>query len=639
MFFLSLYSIKIFKNMKKIYFIFVSLITTISFGQILSDDFNYTDGALLSANGWTAFSGIGTQSVDVGTSNGLTYAGYSGLAGFTAAVEGNAARLDNNGEDVNRTFTAVTSGSIYYSFLINVGQGDTGYFAGLNTTGNTFGNRVYVRPSSTAGKINFGISNTSTATYGLTDFDPNTTYLIIVKYDVTAAGATSLWVKSSNVPATEAAAGAAEVSTSGGGSATIGGFFFRQYSATQNITIDGLRMYATWFNTTACSLALGTELTVCDAVTSAIDTYTATIPFTGGNTAAYTLGASSGTISGDNPSTTAAGNIIISGIPEGTGVTLTVSGGCTFNKVITSPECKIVNTLPLNETFNYTIGNSLGAQQMWTNVNTGDNVTIASGNLSYTGITSTGNSITFVGTGVDVRTPFTSTNSGTLYASFIVTASDLANVTADLTNTYFAFFTDATGATTTARIWIRKNGTQYQFGLSSSAAAPTNWSPNLHNANDIQYLVLGYDFGTNLLSFYENPAIGGTASSTLSVTPAVAFTNLGGFMFRQDSATSTPTMIIDELMVNTTPNFTLGAASFSQIDGLKMYPNPTKNNLFIETALNGDINVSIVNMLGKEVVNTTVVNNTVNVANLTSGIYIVKITEEGKTSTKKLIIE
>jgi len=83
----------------------------------------------------------------------------------------------------------------------------------------------------------------------------------------------------------------------------------------------------------------------------------------------------------------------------------------------------------------------------------------------------------------------------------------------------------------------------------------------------------------------------------------------------------------------------LGSSSFSQIDGLKMYPNPTKSNLFIETALKGDANVSIVNMLGKEVVNTKVVNNTVNVSNLTSGIYIVKITEEGKTSTKKLIIE
>lgn len=86
-------------------------------------------------------------------------------------------------------------------------------------------------------------------------------------------------------------------------------------------------------------------------------------------------------------------------------------------------------------------------------------------------------------------------------------------------------------------------------------------------------------------------------------------------------------------------NVVLSSSSFSQINGLKMYPNPTKNNLFIETALNSDINVSIVNMLGKEVVNTKVVNNTVNVSNLTSGIYIVKITEEGKTSTKKLIIE
>lgn len=82
----------------------------------------------------------------------------------------------------------------------------------------------------------------------------------------------------------------------------------------------------------------------------------------------------------------------------------------------------------------------------------------------------------------------------------------------------------------------------------------------------------------------------------------------------------------------------LSSSSFSQIDGLKMYPNPAKNNLFIETALDSDINVSIVNMLGEEVVNTKVTNNTVNVSSLTSGIYIVKITEESKIATKKLII-
>ena len=624
--------------MKKIYFIVACLISTISFGQILSDDFNYTDGALLSANGWTAFSGAATQPVDVGASNGLTYTGYSGLTGFTAAAIGNAARLDNNGEDVNRNFTAVTSGTLYYSFLINVTQGDTGYFAGLNTTGTAFGNRIFVKPSVTLGKVNFGISNTSTAIYGTTDFDINTTYLVIVKYDVTATGATSLWIKSSGVPATEAAAGTPEVTNSGTGSATIGGFFFRQYIATQNITIDGIRMYPTWFNTVGCSLTLGAETSACDAITSAIDTYTTTIPFTGGNSASYTLSASTGTISGDNPSTTTAGNIIISGISEGTGVTLTVTGGCSFNKVILSPECKAVNALPYNEPFNYTVGNSLGAEQKWTNVNTGDNVLVATGNLNYTGITSIGNSVTFSGAGSEVRTPFTTTNSGTIYSSFLATASDISNVTVDLTNTYFAFFADASGATTNARIWIRKNGTQYQYGL-GTASAPTNWSANLYNAGATQYLVLGYDFTTNLLSLYENPTIAGSSSSTVSVTPTTAFTAFGGFMFRQDASNNTPTMIIDELTINTTPSFTLSSASFSQIDGLKMYPNPTKNNLFIETALNSDINVSIVNLLGKEVVNTKVVNNTINVANLTAGIYIVKISEEGKTSTRKLIIE
>ena len=47
-----------------------------------------------------------------------------------------------------------------------------------------------------ASKINFGISNTSTASYAATptDFDPLTTYLVIVKYNISAAGDASLWI-------------------------------------------------------------------------------------------------------------------------------------------------------------------------------------------------------------------------------------------------------------------------------------------------------------------------------------------------------------------------------------------------------------------------------------------------------------
>ncbi len=630
------------KKMKKIYFLLSCLLTISSFGQVLSDDFNYADNALLTANGWTAFSGTGTASVDVGVSNGLVYTGYSGTTGFTASAVGNAAKLDNTGEDVNKNFTtSVTSGSLYYTFLVNITSGTAGYFGGLLSSGTTFSNRVYVKPSTVTGKINFGLSNTSTGIFATTptDFDLNTTYLIIVKYDVTTTGNASMWIKATGVPATEAAAGTPELTVSGTVPASASGFFLRQYDATQNITIDGIRIYSTWFNASPCSLVLNAETRVCNATTLALDTYTTTIPFTGGGTATYSLSATTGTISGDNPSTAATGNIIISGVTEGTNNTLTISGGCNIVKTITAPECKPINTLPFTDSFPYTVGNSLNNEQKWSILNTGDNIVAATGNLNYTGITSTGNSISFGGAGAESKTLFTNTTTGSINARMLVSVTDISGITADLTGAYFAILTDNASSLTNARLWVRKNGTQIQYGI-GAATTDVVWGTTLYATGTTQYLVLGYDFSNNTVFLFINPTIGGTATPTASYVPTVAITGIGGFVFRQDSATLTPTAItVDELTIDSVLNFTLSNQSFSQIDGLKMYPNPAKNNLFIETALNSDINVSIIDVLGKEVINSKVSNNAVNISGLNPGIYIVKISEEGKTSTKKLIIE
>jgi hypothetical protein len=409
-------------------------------------------------------------------------------------------------------------------------------------------------------------------------------------------------------------------------------------SATAQMRIDDIKLSSV---SASCTLALGTPTTACDAVTSALDTYTVTIPYTGGANATYTITPSSGTVGGDNPTTVAAGNITISGITEGTVYSVTVTGGtCNVSTNGNSPECKVTNTLPVNEPFNYTVGTTLNNSQMWSNVSVGsDEITSTTGNLNYTGITSSGNSISFAGTGSDTKLPFTDTTSGDLYASFLVSVTNLTGVSTTGT-TYFAALSNAANSFTVARIYFKTDGTQFQYGISpTTLAADIVWSPNTYAVSSTQYLVLRYDFTNNVLFLYENPTIGGPASSTISVTPTAALTSIANLVLRQDTNTTTPAMTIDELTIRTTPNFTLSSASFSQIDGLKMYPNPTKNNLYIETALNSNINVSIVNMLGKEVVKANVVNNTVNVSNLTSGIYIVKITEEGKTSTKKLIIE
>ncbi|MFY8187029.1 MAG: T9SS type A sorting domain-containing protein [Flavobacterium sp.] len=83
---------------------------------------------------------------------------------------------------------------------------------------------------------------------------------------------------------------------------------------------------------------------------------------------------------------------------------------------------------------------------------------------------------------------------------------------------------------------------------------------------------------------------------------------------------------------------TLSAPNFDAIKGLKMYPNPANDLVTIATASNQVENVTIYNVLGKQVLN---VNNTqsISISNLDAGVYIVKITENGTTATRKLIVE
>ena len=78
----------------------------------------------------------------------------------------------------------------------------------------------------------------------------------------------------------------------------------------------------------------------------------------------------------------------------------------------------------------------------------------------------------------------------------------------------------------------------------------------------------------------------------------------------------------------------------NEIANLKVYPNPLTGNV-LNIASNNNIakTVAVYDVLGKQVLNTTTVNGTVNAGNLNAGIYIVKVTEEGKTATRKLIVQ
>ncbi|MFA7444818.1 MAG: T9SS type A sorting domain-containing protein [Flavobacteriaceae bacterium] len=90
-------------------------------------------------------------------------------------------------------------------------------------------------------------------------------------------------------------------------------------------------------------------------------------------------------------------------------------------------------------------------------------------------------------------------------------------------------------------------------------------------------------------------------------------------------------------------NVTLVEGSFvsvkdNSIAGLSVYPNPLSGNTLYVTSNNSiEKSVAIFDVLGKQVANTTTLNGAVNL-NLNAGVYIVKITEEGKTATRKLVV-
>jgi hypothetical protein len=86
-------------------------------------------------------------------------------------------------------------------------------------------------------------------------------------------------------------------------------------------------------------------------------------------------------------------------------------------------------------------------------------------------------------------------------------------------------------------------------------------------------------------------------------------------------------------------NFTLSNSKF-EISGLNMYPNPVTNGTLYITSNNSNAKtVAVYDILGKQVLESKTSNNAVNVSNLKGGAYIVKITEDGNTDTRKLIIQ
>ncbi len=77
-----------------------------------------------------------------------------------------------------------------------------------------------------------------------------------------------------------------------------------------------------------------------------------------------------------------------------------------------------------------------------------------------------------------------------------------------------------------------------------------------------------------------------------------------------------------------------------EIVGFKLYPNPVTNGkVFIITGQNAPKKILIYDVLGTEVLRTTLLGSELNLSDLYAGVYVLRVFEKDKVATRKLIVK
>src|SRR5690606_25996171 len=125
----------------------------------LSESFSYTSGTTLTSAGWTQHA-AGAPNIAVSNGN-LSYPGTIGNN------MGNKVSLTSSGQDVRRTFTAITTNAdglaAYASMVVNVSaaQANGDFFFALGSSDSAQNARIYIRANGTG--YSFGIGKTAAA--------------------------------------------------------------------------------------------------------------------------------------------------------------------------------------------------------------------------------------------------------------------------------------------------------------------------------------------------------------------------------------------------------------------------------------------------------------------------------------------
>lgn len=209
-----------------------------------------------------------------------------------------------------------------------------------------------------------------------------------------------------------------------------------------------------------------------------------------------------------------------------------------------------------------------------------------------------------------------------------------------------AVFTNNTGSTV-SKISIQTRMEQWRESGNASVneTVAFSYSFDATSLNTGTWTVLStLDLKEKLTSVNSNLAVNGNLAANYSLLSNIITglnwangTNLWIKWVDVNDAGNNGLYAIDNFIISVSE--TLGLKQ-NAIAGLNMYPNPVSNGTLYITSNSSRVkSVAVYDVLGKQVLNVKTSNSALDVSNLKGGVYFVKITEDGKTDTRKLIVE
>ena len=377
---------------------------------LTDDDFNYAASSdiIIVGTNWGIISSNSTKLNTTAANGGLT------LTDYPSKITTGISIVAATGQDVAKSFTTQSIGSVYASTLINLSStGVGGYVLGFTATNTSSSYEVRVHVRTVSGNLNFGISRGSgSVSWDASNYTFNTTYFLAVKLTMNNSTnddridlfvSTAITNSEPSVP-NVTITGASDV-------ATIAAVFVRQDVSAGSGILDGIRVATNWGTlvgnpqySSSYNIATGNynNINVNSGTLTAIGNVT--VHGTTTNDGAIAIGANTltinGTLSGSGQIDASSGTIAF-----GNAANLSLPTSLFSGNIATLSKTAGAGTLTLNDALT-TVGN------LSTTAGTGAVILAANKQLTVTG-TLTNNGTMTIESGATFKQGSSVTGSGT----------------------------------------------------------------------------------------------------------------------------------------------------------------------------------------------------------------------------------